>query len=282
MTEVQEIILGIFHEVSEICENHNICYYAIGGTCLGAVRHKGFIPWDDDLDIAIPIEQYEFFIEKAKEELPEYLSLWIPGQTTHGDQMFIKVCDNRTTMIENDFVSYPDCYCGVWLDIMPISGLPSLQIGRTEFAFREKMIWRFSKKIKSSWEMQTNLKGKVLWLMLQPMRWFLSNDFFWRRWLRRLEKYPLSTSKYTGYVWALSKLNFEQTWFEGYVYMDFEDTQIRCPVGWHEFLTQMFGNYMEFPPEDQRSSGHNFDKGIVDLEHSYLDYQSGKLQGKNN
>ena len=69
MTDVQEKILEIFKEIVKVCNKYDIPYYAIGGTCLGAVRHKGFIPWDDDMDIAIPIEDIDRFIKIAKKEL---------------------------------------------------------------------------------------------------------------------------------------------------------------------------------------------------------------------
>ena len=70
MTEIQKKILDIFHQISQICDKEKIEYYAIGGTCIGAVRDKGFVPWDDDMDIAIPIEQFDKFIDIAKQKLP--------------------------------------------------------------------------------------------------------------------------------------------------------------------------------------------------------------------
>ena len=72
LRDLQLTELGIFKEIAALCERHNIPYYAMAGTALGAVRHKGFIPWDDDMDLGIPRPYYEKFAEAAKKELPEY------------------------------------------------------------------------------------------------------------------------------------------------------------------------------------------------------------------
>lgn len=110
MTDTQKVILSIFKEIKQICERHNIKYYAIGGTCIGAVRHKGFIPWDDDIDIAIPIEQYFIFLDYARKELPDYLYVLSPKDTVHYPNGFSKICDNRTMFIMRSSLKYPDSY----------------------------------------------------------------------------------------------------------------------------------------------------------------------------
>ena len=125
MNDLQKKILDIFKAVAKICKDHDITYYAIGGTAIGAVRHQGFIPWDDDLDIAIPIEQYDRFIEIARRELPEGLTVMTPVDIEHYASFFIKVVDTRTTLIENYAKAFPDAYYGVFVDIMPLAGVPA-------------------------------------------------------------------------------------------------------------------------------------------------------------
>ena len=100
MTDLQKRILDIFREVRDILDRNGITYFAIGGTCIGAVRHGGFIPWDDDLDIAVPIEQFGRMLDLLKAELPPHLELYTGAERKHYRYIFVKVTDNRTTFIE--------------------------------------------------------------------------------------------------------------------------------------------------------------------------------------
>lgn len=275
MNDIQKVILEIFRSVAFVCENNNIDYYAIGGTCLGAVRHKGFIPWDDDMDIAIPVEDYRRFIDAAKNELPDYLEIYTPGDAEHNMLPFLKVVDTRTAFIEGAILNYKDRFTGIWLDVMPLSGFPSKKIGRKMFFLKRRIIFTVAYKTKFGIRGQK----KIIWLLMYPLRFVLKKNSFWNQWLDFLEKYPFYKSDFTGYVWSgnLYRLIFPRKWFDGFVLLDFEDMKIRCPAGYDGFLTQMFGNYMELPPENERL-GHVSEGTVIDLEHSYKDYQFGKIR----
>ncbi len=279
MTEIQQRIFDIFKEVSAICEKNGIRYFAIGGTCLGAVRHQGFIPWDDDLDIAVPLDEFSGFLKALRRELPDWLEVSTPREAKHNPHFFVKVMDTRTMMTEDEFIPWKDTYEGVWLDIMPMSGAPAPGAERDEFVKQIHHYRRQSRLIKYKMSAQDTIRGKLHWLVVSPLR-LCSGDYIWKKWWKFLSRYPFDSSPFVGYVWQrrVAELLFPQEWYADFVYLPFEDTQIRCPVCYHEFLTQMFGNYMEYPPEDQRNSGHHFEKGAIDLEHSYKDYQSGKYR----
>ena len=112
MTETQKVILSIFKEISGICARHNIPYFAIGGTCIGAVRHQGFIPWDDDLDIAVPIEHFDFLLDCLRKEIPSDLYVIDSHDHMHYHYVWAKVCDKNTTFIEKSEYRYKDAYKG--------------------------------------------------------------------------------------------------------------------------------------------------------------------------
>ncbi|MCD8209119.1 MAG: LicD family protein [Bacteroidales bacterium] len=277
--EVQKRILEIFRQVEKICEKNDIRYYAIAGTCLGAVRHQGFIPWDDDLDIAMPLEDFKRFLAIFEEEKPDYLELFSMSLARHDYQFFVKVMDNRTMMTEDDFCRWKDTYEGVWIDIFPMSGSPAPGDERSKFVKRASNYIELSRKVKKEFSSQESGRSKLLWILVCPFRLF-PKDFFWKRWIRLLEKYPFDSSPYVSQVWdkRTVELILPREWYADYVYFDFEDSKIRCPEGYDAYLTMAYGDYMEYPPEDQRNSGHYFDKGAIDLEHSFKDYQSGKYR----
>ncbi len=280
MDEIQRITLGIYKDVKKILDSHGLRYFAIGGTCVGAIRSKGFIPWDDELDIAMPIEDYLKFIDLCKTDLPAHLSLFSPEDLRHDYMRFIKIMDNRTTMIEQPFFTYKDIYGGAWIDVMPMSGVPSDPEEQKKFVrwvtrIYPTIISRSKRKMAES----QSLKSKLLWLALSPLR-ILPKGITWHSWIKFLASHPFDGAEYTGYTWsnALARLIFPIEWFSDYVDMPFEDTTIRCPVGYDNYLTQQFGDYMQLPPKEKQFAHHDF--AVFDLEHSYKDYQSGKLDAK--
>ena len=118
-------LLDILTEVDKACQTHHIRYYLVAGTLLGAVRHKGFIPWDDDIDIAMPRPDYERFLRHAHEWLPAPLEMVAPECTKHYPFAFAKVQDSHTTLLERRKLQYIGGLC---IDIFPLDGLPSGQL----------------------------------------------------------------------------------------------------------------------------------------------------------
>lgn len=274
--EVQTVILNIFKAVALICETHHLRYFAIGGTAIGAVRHGGFIPWDDDLDIAMPLEDYQQFLKIAESELPPHLSLCEVEEAPHNHQLFSKVCDVRTTAIEPLEAAYPDMYKGVWVDIMPMAGVPDGGMSRRIYLglhfIRFVMNWSLRYPY-SSCLTPTSRKG---WIATFPFRKTINPNHVRRKLLHQIAEHPFWKSRYVGYTWSrrLHKLIFPREWFSEQILMPFEDTQIRMPAGYHEYLTQQFGNYMKPPPSAKREVHRCY----FDLDHSYTEYRDGLLK----
>ena len=274
MNPLQKTILDIFKVVRTICHNNGIPFYAIGGTAIGAVRHGGFIPWDDDLDIAVPIEHFDRLIDTLRRELPPHLYVLTPGDYRHNHCLWIKVCNRDTTFIEKVEEAFPDAYKGVFVDIMPISGIPDEGAARERFYRRLKRLGTLNEMIRFS----TTASGRNSFpvrLLSQCLRLFQPFRFFSDRYFSTLNTLPLGRSRWTGYVWStgsVERLTFPAEWFSGVKELPFEDTTMACPADVDAYLRFQFGDYMQLPPEEKRLR-HN---GFVDLEKGFADYVEQK------
>ena len=121
--DIQSNCLDTLVVVDQICKRHNLRYYLVGGTMLGAVRHGGFIPWDDDVDIAMPRADYEKFLRIAPEELTKDRSLQTYSLVNYPIH-FIKVIDNRTAVVEKS-LKHQGLKTEIFIDVFPLDGVPN-------------------------------------------------------------------------------------------------------------------------------------------------------------
>lgn len=275
MTDVQKVIYNIFLEVKEICCKYNIDYYAQGGTCLGAVRHRGFIPWDDDLDLAVPVEQFDLLIDVLTRELPPYYSVRFIDHNDHYGNMFVKVIDERTTCIERLEYKHPDSFKGIFVDIMPLSGMPNNAIIRRLFCRKINVLRILNYVRRFDFDDMDSKWRKGLYPIIHMFENQIPVSFFAHKWYEMLKRYPFKDCKYTGYVWWFDvlRLVYKKEVFGVPTPCPFEDTEILCPQDADALLRQQFGDYLKLPPTTQRIPLH---RGTLDLKHSYHDYQDGK------
>lgn len=275
MTDLQKVIYDIFLDVAKTLKENNIDYYAIGGTCLGAIRHQGFIPWDDDIDIAVKIEDYDKAIEVLRNNLPSHYTVRFIDTNSCYPNIFFKVVDERTTCIERIEFGTPEAYKGCFVDVMPLSGVPDNDFLRKIFCYKIN-IYRILHEMQTLGKTVLDLEWKKkLYPVLKPCLKRLPACFFGKKWYNMLKRYPFETSNYTGYVWFYDakSLIYRTEVFGKPVPLKFESTEMLCPEDSHSFLELLFGDYMALPPEDQQVPIH---VGLVDLEHSYHDYAKGK------
>lgn len=285
--ELQNKILEIFKEFKKICNENQLKYYAIGGTCIGAIRHKGFIPWDDDLDVAMPIEDYEKFREIAKEKLPsKYKIIDYIGNDEYFFN-FIKIEDTTTTFVEPGEINNIKRYKGVYIDIMPITGICKNKIKANIFKFRYYMNSKYNKNIKIKYKDKTSPKGKIFWILSRAVFLFKKKDYYSRKFDKLCKKYKVCDKNDILFAWRIPLRKpysniFDYEDFKGTCEVDFEDTKISVPIGYDNYLKKDLGDYMRIPPESKRVC-HN--PAILDLENSYITYIEKAKEdnnGKNN
>lgn len=285
LSQLQAVILEIYKEVKKIIDRHQLRSFAIGGTCIGAVRHKGFIPWDDDLDIAMPEPDYHRFYELAQKELPDWLEVFERRDRPHDYTDAMRVHDKRTTFIQRHEENYPDEYKGIFIDIMPLCGVPDEPKEQRRYCREFCRCFRMNEKRKCPIGFLQSPKSKLLWLAALPLKLVLPRDYWMKRLDRLKAKYPYDEMKMTGDTWVahIDGVLFSKDVYESAAELPFEDDTVPCPIKYDEYLTKVFGDYMTLPPENERGSAQNAGIVLIDAKKPYSFYQKqyrehGKLK----
>ena len=262
MTELQQKILNIANEVKRICEKNSLRYYLDFGSLLGAVRHKGFIPWDDDIDFCMPRADYEKFIELCKTELQPEFALRSLEEEKY-IYYFIKIDDKSTTLIE-DFNKSSGYKGGVYVDIFPLDVLPDSRLKRKIYIMRCKYLY-----LRASLAL-VDFSGKhYTWYKRIIINLFKHSNG--KKYLFKLNKllkkyeYKFNDAKIVSSDILHNKPVLKAVFDEQAIYQ-FENFQFRSVKNYDVYLTELYGNYMQMPPVEKRISNHYFD---LDLNKPY-------------
>lgn len=267
---LQMKLLEIVEMIDKMCHEHGLRYYLVDGSLLGAVRHKGFIPWDDDMDIAMPRGDYEQLINHSSEWLPEgYEFVCFENDDTY-PLHFGKIQDVNTTVIEKSYRQY---LAGVYVDVFPIDGAPE---GKLSQKLYDKKYRRLKKRLYFiTRDPYKHGHGPRSWIPLLVKKMY-SLKRTQELIKRHMMKYPLETSRIAAvnHNDGLGSMVDKELVlgaptpieFEGKVLMGMRDNDA--------YLSQLFGDYMTPPPPDKIHTHYFF---YLDLEHSYLDYDKSKI-----
>jgi len=260
--EIKKIQLNILREFSKFCQKNGLRYYLSGGTLLGAIRHKGFIPWDDDIDINMPRPDCEKLFKLTGEKLNDYLSIGYPLKSQNHYHPFIRIYDTRTVMfgtIKSGEVGY---YTNVYIDVFPIDGLPDSNL-LTKIEFKIiKLLMMLEKADFYSDAEATSLYKKIIKFFVKP----LAKTVGFQNWNKLIiyiaKKYDFNSQKYVAAITSTANYGLKEKIIkEEYIkQIDvlFEGEIFKAPANYDIYLSNLYGNYMELPPENQRKSEHNF------------------------
>ena len=263
LKKVQHAQLEISVEIKRICDENGIAYFLDSGSLLGAARHKGFIPWDDDMDFGMLADEYEKFLRIAPEKLGEGYELQSWDTDDGYPFAFCKVLKIGTEFVEDVFETSKKRN-ELFVDIFPYYPFPTDETLQKK-QMRGIQAYKHILMVQSGmtpWTRPDKFIGKVkVWMMYLPfiiLSLFVRREKAKKRYMETLnlsktEKYesvfPAGTSKYGR--WVIPK-----SCFDSYIDLPFEDTSFKAPVDYKLYLTSAYGDYMKLPPEDQRGNRH--------------------------
>ena len=269
---LQNKSLEIYEYFNHFCQTNQLRHFVLGGCAIGAVRNKGFIPWDDDIDVFMPRPDYEKLIKIwNKKANSSRFSLCKTDLTHnyHGCATFIK--DNNTTFI-NEHSKNEDINHGFFIDVIPLDGCPKSKIKRI-FQIIFAMIYSlfYAQRLPNNQGFFIRYLSKFILGLIKSQK---SRYKIWQFCEKQMTKYDYDTSDYiTELVTGLKGLfhRHPKEIFSKIISVPFENTEIYLPIGFEQYLKRVFGNYLALPAEKDRIPKHK--PYFIDLNNSYKKYK---------
>lgn len=276
MKEIQDCILSIVKDIDIFCRENNISYYLMGGSALGAMRHKGFIPWDDDLDIFMTVDNYKEFLEMFDKKAPKdkrFQKYFLQKENTKEWPLLLsRVCLNGTTMISDEFKFNLRQHHTVFVDIMCLYSAPKNDTVRW-FQYMTAQLLRVNALALSGFPNESLAKRIAL-----KISKVVVNSVTRPLLIKYVHRYEGKNTEFMGHYFGRAR--FRRTSFlRSYLgskprYVPFEDTELPVFENVEEYLVARFGDkWMEMPSQETKDQ-YPIHGNSVDLEKDYTEYMS--------
>lgn len=249
---LQLVILSIIKDIDSLCNKNGIEYYLLGGSTIGAIRHKGFIPWDDDLDIIMTDYNYNRFLKICQEQLDKNKYTLEVG-LKDWPLYFSKIRLNGTILREQESSAGNLKHEGIYVDIFKLDNVSNNYWIRywQYFCAKYYLCYQLGSRTYKS----ANLKKRIMIILAYPLRVALIRNYL----KGQVEKYNSSETDYFGFFYG--RTNFKNAIIKKEIYgiplrVPFEDTMLPVQEYYHKYLTQTFGDYMKLPPINQQVGLH--------------------------
>lgn len=262
--KTQKIALEMLKVIANICEENNIDYFLAWGTLIGAVRHKGFIPWDDDVDILMPREDYNKFLKIFLNVTNNY-DIYSVNNTDRYYISLSRIIDNTTIIIGEKKSNEDQKDCGIFIDIYPLDFVGNNEIEIKKY-FKKHMKYEWLMEMAEQKHFRKSKKLGVFSFFKYPIYMysrFKGYKYFYNKMEILANNNNDKNAKFccscygTGGVLA-EKLIYPSEWFKDYEYCNFEDSVFRIPKYYHEILCKVYGDYMKLPPQSERIGHHKY------------------------
>lgn len=244
--EGKRLMLDTLINVHHFCEKNGLRYSIAYGTLIGAIRHKGFIPWDDDIDIIMPRDDYDRFVATYQDA--RYA---IIDESCNPNHSHIRVSDQNTVLKLTPWRA-KFYKAGLWIDVFPIDKVPDSISGYNRF---RKWLW-FLFEIQLTGQVQRNgIFNRVLHVICKPFA-----NYCGKKALQTMKCYNSTDSQSVANmgVWYLHWPKFPKSYMEDYIDVDFEGHKFKSISHYDSFLRSIYGDYMQLPPKEKQKAHHGY------------------------
>ena len=254
--ELKTIQLRILDVVSAFCEEKGIAYWLDGGTLIGVVRHKGYIPWDDDIDVGMLRPDYDRFISEFNKEGGRYKVVCYENDHNFY-QSFAKVMDTETILYEPDEKGRK---LSINIDIFIYDNAPDDDAAVNNM-FRKRnryYICNVARQARIFQRPKGNLIRRLCVYALRTAVRIFTRNYFVRKMIENSKRYVNADTRRIGNFVGVARMTCDKRVFKSFVDGEFEGGKYKIPVGYDEYLREFYGDYMQLPPVEKRVSTHIF------------------------
>ena len=255
INELKKIQINILNYIDKICKKNKINYWIDCGTLLGAVRHSGYIPWDDDIDIGMLRDDYDKFLRIFNQEKSRY-RLYASELDKDYYFQFGKVMDTKTVLYEPDENGIKS---GVYVDVFVYDNAPDddnklkRMYDRRDFLNKFRIAQLYPKLYDKS-----SLKKRILRFFLNLYLKLLPKNYYTKKCIKNSKRYANKETKRVGNFTSAKRMVGNKDIFKSFVELTFEKKKYPAPIGYNEWLQAFYGDYMKLPPKEKRVSLHKF------------------------
>jgi len=257
INEIKKLLVNILKAFTDLCQTHGLKYYLSGGTLLGAARHEGFIPWDDDIDVSMPREDYEKFLQIANGSVPSDFSVYSYRNDPKHIYPFAKMYDNRTYLRE--FRHIHNKNSGVFIDIFPVDGVSSFKLFKKQL--RKIRFYRQFAKLAGTSVFRSKKSFSTFPRLMAVLCCKAVGSRFFLKKIDNIARGSMSDQPFCAVkVWGYGEREiFDSSVFLNTCSLKFEGDHYLVPIKYETYLESLYGDYMTLPPEDERVHRHEYD-----------------------